>query len=405
MKGTKEAKLLNNNCTYTKFNKKMKAKLFLSLLAISGSAANAQNDNPYEIFGHKTNVFYETKAKDLFVIPNNDTSSETKAIAFNPEEGYILFLDSNDAILSKTKIQPDQLLRWLSVDPLATEYPAISPYAFVANNPINAVDPDGRKILFVNGYYNTGDGTMPQWMAKKVIGMVGGEGYWGTKFIRSAMAFLNDENKDFVDGRGAWNSTGEERFNAGYEYAKTNLKKITANMVEGESIKVVSHSMGAAYAEGMIKYLQEQKISVEKVIHLSPADPSAFSASSVPTLQLNIENDVVLFYKNFGENNRIEGVSIFGEVRNERGFIGDIFSSHADTKFRANTWDMVSDLQNMRMEQAGHTISTPFGTFTGRSNIYNSSGNLNGTQFNFLNLGGTQYNGTGATNQYQGPLR
>ncbi len=35
---------------------------------------------------------------------------------------------------------------WLSVDPLAEVYPTISPYAYVANNPIAFVDPDGKRI-------------------------------------------------------------------------------------------------------------------------------------------------------------------------------------------------------------------------------------------------------------------
>jgi len=34
---------------------------------------------------------------------------------------------------------------WLSVDPLASKYPNSSPYVFVANNPINLIDPDGMK--------------------------------------------------------------------------------------------------------------------------------------------------------------------------------------------------------------------------------------------------------------------
>ncbi|MEC5395975.1 RHS repeat domain-containing protein [Bergeyella sp. RCAD1439] len=38
---------------------------------------------------------------------------------------------------------------WLNVDPLAEKYPSWSPYAYVANNPINAIDPDGRDIIFV----------------------------------------------------------------------------------------------------------------------------------------------------------------------------------------------------------------------------------------------------------------
>ena len=39
---------------------------------------------------------------------------------------------------------------WLNVDPLAEKYPNISPYAYVANNPINAIDPDGRWIVFIS---------------------------------------------------------------------------------------------------------------------------------------------------------------------------------------------------------------------------------------------------------------
>ncbi|OAE90529.1 hypothetical protein SU65_12390 [Flavobacterium psychrophilum] len=36
---------------------------------------------------------------------------------------------------------------WLNVDPLAKNYPNISPYAYVANNPLRYIDPDGREIV------------------------------------------------------------------------------------------------------------------------------------------------------------------------------------------------------------------------------------------------------------------
>ncbi|MCK9447337.1 MAG: RHS repeat-associated core domain-containing protein [Bacteroidales bacterium] len=39
-----------------------------------------------------------------------------------------------------------QIGRWHVVDPLTEEYLSISPYAYVANNPIFYVDPDGREI-------------------------------------------------------------------------------------------------------------------------------------------------------------------------------------------------------------------------------------------------------------------
>jgi len=42
------------------------------------------------------------------------------------------------------------ICRWLSVDPLAGNYPSLSPYLYSANNPINILDPDGMKIVNTN---------------------------------------------------------------------------------------------------------------------------------------------------------------------------------------------------------------------------------------------------------------
>src|SRR5690625_3087633 len=53
--------------------------------------------------------------------------------------------------------------RWLSVDPLAEKYPGISTYAFVANSPINAIDPDGRLIIFINGFHFGDGGRSEYW--------------------------------------------------------------------------------------------------------------------------------------------------------------------------------------------------------------------------------------------------
>lgn len=41
------------------------------------------------------------------------------------------------------------------MDPLAEKYPGINPYVYVANNPMNFVDPDGRKIVPSAYVYNT----------------------------------------------------------------------------------------------------------------------------------------------------------------------------------------------------------------------------------------------------------
>lgn len=38
---------------------------------------------------------------------------------------------------------------WLSVDPLSDSYPDISPYAYCGWNPVNAVDPDGKRSKMI----------------------------------------------------------------------------------------------------------------------------------------------------------------------------------------------------------------------------------------------------------------
>jgi len=38
---------------------------------------------------------------------------------------------------------------WLSVDAMSDEYPELSPYCYVGNNPVNAIDPDGNKIILL----------------------------------------------------------------------------------------------------------------------------------------------------------------------------------------------------------------------------------------------------------------
>ncbi len=42
--------------------------------------------------------------------------------------------------------------RWWGVDALAEKYYSISPYAYVGNNPVKYIDPDGRIVRLANNY-------------------------------------------------------------------------------------------------------------------------------------------------------------------------------------------------------------------------------------------------------------
>jgi RHS repeat-associated protein len=39
--------------------------------------------------------------------------------------------------------------RFTTMDPLAEKYYSVSPYAYCANNPVNAIDSDGKKVIFI----------------------------------------------------------------------------------------------------------------------------------------------------------------------------------------------------------------------------------------------------------------
>ena len=67
--------------------------------------------------------------------------------------------------------------RWMCMDPLTEKYYDVSPYAYCGNNPVNAIDEEGKKILFVNGYYNSLFKSLNMGPSR------GSEEYWSTNFI------------------------------------------------------------------------------------------------------------------------------------------------------------------------------------------------------------------------------
>jgi RHS repeat-associated protein len=77
---------------------------------------------------------------------------------FNGKENDNEVKGQGNSIDFGTRIYDSRLGKWLSVDPAFKEYPSISPYAFVVNNPTNAVDPDGKRVYFIAGAGNDNQG-------------------------------------------------------------------------------------------------------------------------------------------------------------------------------------------------------------------------------------------------------
>ena len=102
------------------------------------------------------------------------------------------------------------MCRFTQMDPLAENYYNVSPYAYCANNPINAVDYEGKRIIFVQGY---------------LVGRPSGEKYWGgrhSSFVVGAQKYFNDYSQPLFTNNDLsyWDSSTFSRFNKGYNYAK-----------------------------------------------------------------------------------------------------------------------------------------------------------------------------------------
>ena len=169
-----------------------------------------------------------------------------------------------------------------SPDSKASEYTHISPYAYCAADPVNFIDPTGEVIIFVNGYDASILGSPRR-----------GEPYWNVNahFVEGAKKFFNDKEIEYLPVEHGARSTALERWNNGYNYARKNIKYYK-DLKEGETIKFITHSMGAAYAEGMATYLLSEKIPVSSIIHLN-----AFQANDITSIGSFIKNIDVIDYQ------------------------------------------------------------------------------------------------------------
>jgi hypothetical protein len=119
---------------------------FFSLLLRGVTTAQ----NPYESIGKKAKVLTLSNGKyqEIFT---NDTIVPIGSVMYNRVTGDIVAFLTRDTMYAEYNLEPEVVSRWLSPDPLGAKYPQNSPYAYVNNNPIIYIDPDGQEgILIIN---------------------------------------------------------------------------------------------------------------------------------------------------------------------------------------------------------------------------------------------------------------
>ncbi len=120
-------------------------KLLLNVILLTITISAFAQNNPYDIFGYKPKVVYKESRLDRLRVPADDPDKLVKFLEFDFQEKVINLIGRNDSILQKIVITQDKLLRWSTVDPLAEKYMPYSPYAYVGNNPVNRIDPNGKE--------------------------------------------------------------------------------------------------------------------------------------------------------------------------------------------------------------------------------------------------------------------
>jgi len=171
---------------------------------------------------------------------------------------------SGNAYDMGARLYDPRIGRTPSIDPKANLYPGVSPYVYALNTPIQAKDPDGNIVIFINGL----------WGSPNQVGQGGTVDYWGADWVRRAQNAIGDHKAAlYYDG----SLGGTSRTMPGNRYSNTNVnyrisegrkagyndaKSIISKLDKDETIKIVTNSMGSAFergfTQGLLQYQTEE---------------------------------------------------------------------------------------------------------------------------------------------------
>ncbi len=214
--------------------------------------------------------------------------------------------------------------RWNLVDKKSELYFQISPYAYAANTPVNAIDPDGHVVIFINGNFYDGTGGSSRYWRGGTVGTnrFDERTYYPWAFDIGIMNRFNDHNESlkntgfnpYIDGSLGGhaphngNLNVKNRMDAGYEQGSKDAAVLInslarTNGVITESLKIVTHSMGGAFGKGYIKAIIEYVKAHPKLaigLSITEYDFAAFQQNKlsaipgVPLFQFDNKGDDVV---------------------------------------------------------------------------------------------------------------
>ena len=102
--------------------------------------------NPFASLGMKTHPMLTLSHGEYIEVFEDDTLRRLGSVIFNTVTNKIAYVILNDDKKYGAELKrPKETSRFLSVDPLARQYPFYTPYQFSGNNPIACTDIDGKE--------------------------------------------------------------------------------------------------------------------------------------------------------------------------------------------------------------------------------------------------------------------
>jgi hypothetical protein len=168
----------------------MKKSLFIVSILFFGLTL-LQAQNPYEALGIEEQVLhYDDTHREVF---GDDSIKAIGYGLYSPTLGLIAICDLNDSLITVERIDPSKVARWVSVDPLATEYTSWSPYNYTLGSPIQFIDPDGREIWIAYG-----NNQKVKWEGGKLLNIDGTLYDGNDPFVNNVSTSLNLMNSVII---------------------------------------------------------------------------------------------------------------------------------------------------------------------------------------------------------------
>lgn len=227
----------------------------------------------------------------------------------------------------------------LSRDRMGGVYPNLTPYSAMGGNPIGNIDYNGDLILFVNGFNPGHEGAS----------FLELQDYWDIELQSAAAATMNDNWAMFFDGsssvaqatQSSARGRGIKGSAAALKYA-FQIKEMLDKQREGDpnaKLNFVSHSMGGAYAVGMMNMLAQavDPVTGEHLFSESDFGEAYFLA---PYQSADITASDLTYNKQFSHINdfvagssRMKNIDKTGQFRSKALPTLDIIKPHFNDQF------------------------------------------------------------------------